>query len=77
MQKLLIGKREAAEMLSVGVSTLDRLVAAGEVPSIRLGGSVKFSVEQLKQMVNERSRYGDNGSNTTSDGIIETANGKA
>jgi len=53
MDKLLLRPVEAAEMLGVGRSTIYALLASGEVPSLRVGRSVRVPVEALRQWVSE------------------------
>lgn len=47
---------QAAEMLSISVSTLDRLVKAGEIPCFKLSGSVLFRVAALKEWAHRCER---------------------
>lgn len=42
MADKLISKKEAAEMLGVCCSTLDKLVAEGKIPMYRIGGACKY-----------------------------------
>lgn len=43
--------QEAAAVLKIGETTLRKLVAAGEVPSTKVGGSVRFSKGQLLALI--------------------------
>ncbi len=47
--KLLLGKREAAEALSVSPSTIDRLRREAGLPFIRLQGVVLFRRQALEE----------------------------
>ena len=47
MEKLLLKPTEAADALGVSRSTIYELVAAGTVPSVRLGRSVRVPVASL------------------------------
>jgi excisionase family DNA binding protein len=47
---------QAAEMLSISVSTLDRLVKAGEIPCFKLSGSVLFRVAALTEWAHRCER---------------------
>ncbi len=49
-QRLLVGKREACELLG-GISprTLDYMIASGELRVVRLGRRVMFAVKALEQ----------------------------
>jgi len=50
--KLLLDKREAAELLSVSVSTLDRLTEPrGFLPCVRLEGRVLYSPDTCRQWI--------------------------
>ena len=51
MDKILLRPSEAAEAIGVGRSKLYALLASDELPSIRLGGSVRVPVEALKSWV--------------------------
>jgi excisionase family DNA binding protein len=47
MQQHLLTKREAAERLRVSTSTVDRIIGAGELPTVRLGSRVLISSDDL------------------------------
>ena len=55
--KLVVRAIQAAEMLSVSVSTLKRLVDAGEIDAIRFveGGRLRFRMGDLEALI-ERKR---------------------
>jgi len=46
MEKLLT-KAEVCEALQISRATLDRIVAAGEIETLRIGGQVRFSQQEL------------------------------
>jgi len=46
MDKLLT-KTEVCEALQISRATLDRIVAAGEIEALRIGGQVRFSQQAL------------------------------
>ena len=46
MDKLLT-KTEVCELLQISRPTLDRIVAAGEIEVLRIGGQVRFSQQEL------------------------------
>jgi len=50
-KKLLIDKVEASKMLSLSVSTLDRMVRQNQIPVKRVGNRVLFSVKELQHWV--------------------------
>ncbi len=47
IQTPFLNKREAAAYLSLSVSTLDRRVRQGYVPSIKMGRGVRFTLSDL------------------------------
>ena len=54
MTKLLLRPSEAGEALGLSRSTIYELVASGEIPSVRVGRSVRVPVEGLKAWVERR-----------------------
>ena len=52
---LLVDAREAARMLSISTRTLWTFTNRGEIPCVRIGKAVRYSVNDLCQWV-ERSR---------------------
>lgn len=46
-KKILLTKEEAAEMLSMSVSKIDRLMKEQAIPVKRIGGLVRFHRDQL------------------------------
>ena len=62
--KLLLTPEEAAETLSISRSKLYELLAAGDVESVRIGGSRRIPVDALVMFV-ERQRGEASGSNST------------
>jgi excisionase family DNA binding protein len=67
MENILVSKKSAAELLSVSVRTLEKLIAAGELPVVRIGRRVmiasdavekfarRYHVTQSKNMQTSRS----------------------
>ena len=55
MEPLLLTPREAAKALSVCERTLFALTKAGELPTIRIGRSVRYSVDDLKDWIKKSS----------------------
>ena len=53
---LLIGAKPAALMLGISRTTLDLLVRKGEIPCVRLGGRVLFSVAVLEAIARGEGR---------------------
>jgi len=56
MDRLLLRPAEAAELLGVGRSKIYALLASGEVPSVRVGHSVRVPLQALRQWVARRSK---------------------
>jgi excisionase family DNA binding protein len=50
MDKLLYGKKEAAQLLSICVATLDQLIARGELKTRRLGKKVMVPRGELVRL---------------------------
>lgn len=51
MEKLLLRPTEAAEAIGIGRSKMYELLAAGKLPSIRIGASVRVPVDALRAWV--------------------------
>lgn len=51
MDKLLLRPIEAAEAIGIGRSKIYELLASGELPSIRIGGSVRVPVDALRAWI--------------------------
>lgn len=52
--KLLLRIEEVAEMLGIGRSKIYELLRSGELPSVRIGRSVRISVDDLRAWVRTR-----------------------
>lgn len=55
-EPLLITEAEAAKLLSIGARTLRKLAKSGEVPSLKIGRSVRYSLEMLRQWITSRAK---------------------
>ena len=55
-QRLLLRVPEVAEALGLGRTKVYELIAAGELPVIRLGRAVRVSVRTLQKWVDEREK---------------------
>ena len=51
MDRLLLRPVEAAEAIGIGRSKVYELLASGELPSIRIGGSVRVPVAALQAWI--------------------------
>jgi excisionase family DNA binding protein len=54
VDKLLLKPTEAAEAIGIGRSKVYELLARGELPSIRVGASVRVPVEALRAWIARR-----------------------
>lgn len=48
---LLVKPKQAALVLAISERTLWQLTQDGEIPAIKLGGSVRYSVDDLKRSI--------------------------
>lgn len=55
VEPLLISPREAARLLSISQRTLWKLTQDGVIPRVKMGRSVRYSVEGLRQWLAEHS----------------------
>ena len=53
--KLLLTRKEAAEMASVSLRTMDSLIAARAVAVVRIGGAVRISAQALQRFIESRT----------------------
>ena len=53
LMNALLTRKETAQKLGVSLPTLDRLIARGDLPAVRLGRSVKIHGELLDVWVKE------------------------
>jgi excisionase family DNA binding protein len=56
--RLLLRPSEAADALGVSRSKAYELIAAGVIPSIRIGGSVRVPVDALQKWITENATRG-------------------
>ena len=54
MDKLLLKVSEAGEMIGVGRSRMYEMLYTGEIPSIRIGKSIRIPVKALNEWVEAR-----------------------
>jgi excisionase family DNA binding protein len=73
LEKLAITVPEAASLVQVGRSTGYALVANGEWPSIRIGGSVRVPVEALRAWVQRRIQAAEPVDGMTSEEDLKVA----
>jgi excisionase family DNA binding protein len=53
MEKLLLRPAEVSELTGVGKSKTYELIAAGVIPSVRIGKSVRVPADALKRWIDE------------------------
>ncbi len=51
---LLLTRRAAAALLAVSPATIDRLVKDGQLPAVRIGGSVRFELNDLEAFIDRQ-----------------------
>jgi excisionase family DNA binding protein len=54
MDRLLLRPIEAAEAIGIGRSKIYELLASGDLPSIRVGGSVRVPIDALRAWIERR-----------------------
>lgn len=54
MDKMLLKPAEVGELLGLGRSRIYELLASGELPSLRIGRSIRIPVNRLQQWIEER-----------------------
>jgi len=52
-KKSLLSKKEAAEELSISITTLDRLRKQGLIRSKKIGGSILFTITEIATFIGE------------------------
>ncbi|QDT51690.1 Helix-turn-helix domain protein [Symmachiella dynata] len=56
---LLMSPRQAAAALAISPRTLWSLTAAGKIPHIRIGRSVRYAIDDLQDWIAKRKQGGD------------------
>jgi excisionase family DNA binding protein len=59
MEKMLLTPGEAAQLISVGRSKMYALLAAGVLPPVRVGKSLRVPVKALEKWVEAQQRTGE------------------
>jgi excisionase family DNA binding protein len=54
LERLLLTPREAAEVLRISERKLWGMTASGEIPSLRIGRSVRYDINDLRDWIDER-----------------------
>jgi len=55
MEPLLLRPGEAAEAIGIGRSKIYELISSGELPSVRIGGSVRVPLDKLREWVERKA----------------------
>jgi excisionase family DNA binding protein len=55
MDKLLLRPAEAAEAIGIGRSKIYELLARGELPSVRIGSSIRVPVDRLREWIESKA----------------------
>jgi len=58
-ERLLVKPREAATLLGVSRSSIYELVRDGTIPSVRVAGMIRISVEELKKIASQGAVLAD------------------
>ena len=58
LQKLLLTCKEAADALAISQRKLWSMTTSGEIPHIRIGRSVRYPVDELRQWILEQTKGG-------------------
>lgn len=59
---MLVKDREAAEMLSLGVSTFRKYVAEGLLPQpVKIGGSVRWRISEIAEWIGKIGKKDEDG----------------
>ena len=56
--RLLLRIEEVADMLGIGRSTVFEMVAAGELPVVRIRRATRIPRDQLEEWIRERTEWG-------------------
>lgn len=54
LERLLLTPREAAEALRISERKLWGLTASGQIPCLRIGRSVRYDINDLREWIDER-----------------------
>lgn len=58
MEKLLLRPADVAEMLGLGRTRIYTLIAAKQIPSVRIGRSVRVPLDSLRGWIEQRAEGG-------------------
>jgi len=57
----LIKAREVAPLLRLSESTIYKLVARGEIPGVKIGGSWRFALQEIEKMIPKAGKKNSDG----------------
>jgi excisionase family DNA binding protein len=69
IEPLLLRPREAARLLGLGRSKVYLLIASGDLPSVRIGRSVRVPYEALRSWVDQNIHTNDSSTEPVHEGI--------
>lgn len=58
MEKLLLTRKEAAQVLNISVDTLDMLRSSGKLRAVNIGARVYYSPDELRAFVTKEGPIG-------------------
>lgn len=56
-ERMLLRPREAAEVLGLHETTIRLMIAAGDLPTVRIGKATRVPVPELRRWVESRTEY--------------------
>ncbi len=54
MEKLLLTPQECSETIQVGRSRMYELLASGDIPSVKIGRSIRIPIDALKKWIEDQ-----------------------
>lgn len=58
-ERLLLKPAEAADAMGIGRSKVYELIASGTIPSVKVGGSTRVPLAQLREWIDRHSRVSE------------------
>lgn len=56
MSRLLLSTEDTASLLDLSYYTTSKLIREGEIPSIKIGNTIRVPLRQLEEWIEERTR---------------------
>jgi excisionase family DNA binding protein len=54
IERLLLRPEEAREILGLGRTKIYQLISSGQLPIVRIGGSVRIPMDELKEWIKQK-----------------------